>query len=492
MATRLEDIRNIRLEKLATLRKLGIDPFPAQSKKDFSNREIIDHFSKFEGKVVTLAGRLMSWREHGQIIFGHLQDQTGKIQLFIKAEELSKTSAADQAIGFDDLNLLDVGDFVQVSGPVVKTKTGEISLEPRQMKLLAKTIRPLPEKWEGLKDREEIFRRRYLDLIMNSEHRKLFERKAKFWEVSRQFMRDHGFIEIETPVLEQVTGGADARPFVTRMNALDQDFYLRISTELYQKRLIGGGFEKIYTFGPNFRNEGIDDEHLPEYYQIEWYWAYADYRDNMTLVQEMFRHIAEAVYGKTQFTRGQYAFDLSGEWKEIDYAGAVKDRLGIDIFRDGEQKMRDVIEKTGLRLAGKIDRNRIIDNLWKIVRKDISGPAFLVNTPKFISPLAKSKRENQDITERFQVIVAGTELGNGYSELNDPIDQEERFKEQQNAREAGDQEAQMMDADFVQMLEYGMPPTSGYGQSERVFWILENVTAREATLFPQLKKLNPK
>ena len=411
--------------------------------------------------------------------------------MFIKADSLEATEGKKQIIGFSNLDLLDVGDFIQVTGEAVKTRTGEVSCAVRQIKLLTKAIRPLPEKWEGLKNPEIIFRRRYLDLTMNPEHRKLFERKAKFWEVQRQFMKDHGFMEVETPVLEQVTGGADARPFVTHMNSLDQDFYLRISTELYQKRLIGSGFEKIFTLGPNFRNEGIDDEHLPEYYQLEWYWAYADFRNNMKLVQEMFRFIATEVYGKTKFVKGDYHFDLADEWEEIDYVETIKTHLGVDILTADNQKMLEVVTKAGVRLGGKVNRHRIIDNLWKIVRKGIAGPAFLVNEPKLISPLAKSKRDNPEVTERFQVIIAGSELGNGYSELNDPIDQDERFKEQQRARESGDEEAQMMDKDFVEMLEYGMPPTSGYAQSERIFWTLENVSGREATFFPQLKRLNP-
>lgn len=488
MATRLMTIRKVRLEKLGKLRGLGIEPYPAQSSKDYSNKEIADNFTKFEGKTVSVAGRMMTWREHGKVIFGDIVDESGKIQLVLKQDVLSPTDRKKQTIGFSDLELLDGGDFIQAEGEAIKTMTGEISVLVKNLKLLAKALRPLPEKWEGLKDREIIFRRRYLDLAMSQKRREMFRRKAKFWEVQRRFMKDHGFMEVETPVLEQVTGGADARPFVTHMNALDQDFYLRISTELYQKRLIGGGFEKIYTLGPNFRNEGIDEEHLPEYYQLEWYWAYADYRDNMKLVGEMFRHIAREVYGKTKFTRGEHSFDLADEWEEIDYRRALKDRLGIDVFADDKQKMLAVIKKSGVQLAGKVDRNRIIDNLWKIVRKDISGPAFLVNVPKFISPLAKSKKDEPDLTERFQVIIGGSELGNGYSELNDPVDQLERFKQQQAAREAGDEEAQMMDIDFVEMLEYGMPPTSGYGHSERIFWVLEGVSGREATLFPQLRR----
>jgi len=306
-------------------------------------------------------------------------------------------------------------------------------------------------------------------------------------EANRKFLVEHGFIEIETPVLEHITGGADARPFVTYHNDLDQNFYLRISTELYQKRLIGGGFEKIFTVGPNFRNEGLSDEHLQEFYQVEWYWAYATYKENMELVKEMFRYIAKNVYGKTKFSTRGHEFDLAKDWQLIDYPVIIKEKFAIDVFKDSDDKIREVIKKQNLELTGVLNRNRMIDNLWKLIRKNISGPAFLINVPKFISPLAKSKPEEPELTERFQVIISGSELGNGYSELNDPQDQLKRFVEQQKLREAGDEEAQMMDIDYVEMLEYGMPPTSGYGHSERLFWFLEDVSSREGTLFPQLK-----
>ncbi|KKU00533.1 MAG: lysyl-tRNA synthetase [Candidatus Collierbacteria bacterium GW2011_GWB2_45_17] len=307
------------------------------------------------------------------------------------------------------------------------------------------------------------------------------------WISTRKFLKDKGFIEVETPVLESVTGGADARPFVTHMNAIDQGFFLRISTELFQKRLIGAGFEKIYTIGPNFRNEGMDDEHLPEYYQCEWYWAYADYRDNMELVKDLFRYIAKEVYGKTKFVSRGMEYDLADEWKEIDYVEIIKEKLGIDIFKSTDKEMLEVIKKNGVVLTGTINRSRLIDNCWKIIRKKIAGPAYLVNEPKFMSPLAKSKPENPELTERFHVIIAGSELGNGYTELNDPEDQKARFEEQQAQREAGDEEAQMLDADFVEMLEYGMPPTSGWGHSERLFWFMEDISGREGVLFPPLR-----
>ncbi|MBI1863937.1 lysine--tRNA ligase [Candidatus Woesebacteria bacterium] len=485
----LRNLRQIRLEKLSKLKNLGINPYPSESKKEFPNSEIVNNFEKYESKNVSLTGRIMSWREHGNVIFGKLVDESGNIQIFIQKNELNlETNSKDQSIGFRDLKLLDIGDFIEVEGKVSKTTRGEISIIPLKVRLLTKSLRPLPEKWEGIKDPEIIFRKRYLDLTMNEERRKIFKRKSHFWEISREFMAKFGFLEIETPVLEHVTGGADAKPFVTYHNALDENFYLRISTELYQKRLIGGGFEKIYTLGPNFRNEGIDDEHLQEYYQLEWYWAYADYRDNMKLVHDLFLEIAQKVYGKTKFESHSHKFDLEDKWEEIDYSNIIKDKLNIDIFTSTDEEIYSVLEKHGIVIEKGAHKSRLVDNLWKIIRKDIAGPTFLVNVPKFISPLAKPKSDNELLTERFQVIIAGTELGNGYSELNDPQDQYQRFMDQQRSREQGDEEAQMMDIDYVEMLEYGMPPVSGYGQSERVFWILEGVGAREATFFPQMKK----
>ncbi len=475
--------REVRLEKLEQLKKLGINPYPAKSFKQYSNGEVKTKYEEFENKEVILAGRIVAWREHGKLVFGNIQDQSDSIQLMIRESELQEDLTKGY-LGWDKLALLDLADFVEVYGTIGKTKTGEISVMVKNIRLLAKALRPIPRE---LKNKDQQFRRRYLDLVIHPDKVKLFERKAKFWQVQREFLKSKGFLEVEVPILEAVTGGADAKPFITHHNALDQDFFLRISTELYQKRLIGAGFEKIYTFGPNFRNEGMDDEHLQEFYDIEWYWAYANYKDNMDLVRELFLEIANKVYGKTEFTTRGHTFDLADEWKEIDYTQIIKERFDIDIFNDSDEKILEVVKKNNIELSGDINRNRLIDNLWKIIRATISGPAFLVNQPKFVSPLAKAHQENEALTERFQVVIAGSELGNGYSEINDPQDQLARFSEQQNLREQGDDEAQMLDIDFVEMLEYGMPPTSGYGQSERIFWFLEDLTAREGTLFPQMR-----
>lgn len=487
MASRLEEILKEREKKIVSLKKMGIDLYPARSVKEKSNKEVVDNFEKYEGKTLTLAGRIMAWREHGKLIFGQIQDQSGKIQLFIREDTMASADKVKETLGFDNLDLLDIGDIIQATGEIVKTRTGEVSLQVIEIKILTKARLPLPEKWVGIVDPDEAFRKRYLDLLMSPEKIHRFERKAKFWSKCREFMAEKGFIEVETPVLEAVTGGADAKPFVTHMNTIDQDFFLRISTELYQKRLIGAGFEKIYTLAPNFRNEGMDDEHLPEYYSLEWYWAYADYRDNMQLTRELYRYLAKEIYGKTKFVSRGMEYDLADDWEEIDYLKVIKERIDIDIMNSTDSEMIEAIKKAGVKLTGEINRARLIDNCWKIVRKTIAGPAFLINEPKSMSPLAKSKPEDPTLTERFHIIIAGSELGNGYSELNDPMDQKERFDEQQKAREKGDEEAQMMDLDFVEMLSYGMPPTSGFGMSERVFWFMEDVSAREGTLFPPLR-----
>jgi len=475
--------REIRLEKVEQLKKLGVQAYPAKSYKQYNIGEIVEKFDEFNDKEVVLAGRLMAWRTHGKLIFGDIKDDTGSIQVMIRQQGIEQDLDKGY-LGWDNLELLDLADFIEVYGQITKSRTGEITIMARNLRLLTKALRPIPRK---LENKEVQFRRRYLDLVINPDKLEMFKRKAKFWEVQRDFLRNEGFMEVEVPVLEAVTGGADASPFITHHNALDQDFFLRISTELYQKRLIGAGYEKIYTLAPNFRNEGMDDEHLQEYYQLEWYWAYANYKDNMDLVKRLFLEIANKVYGKTEFTTRGHTFDLADEWKEIDYTQVIKDTFDIDIFNDSDEKILDVVKANNIELDGDINRNRLIDNLWKVIRAKISGPAFLVNQPKFISPLAKSHENNEELTERFQVIIAGSELGNGYSEINNPVDQLERFLEQQEMRDSGDDEAQMLDIDFVEMLEYGMPPTSGYGQSERIFWFMEDITAREGTFFPQMR-----
>jgi lysyl-tRNA synthetase class 2 len=422
--------RTRRLQSLQALRELGINPFTPYSKKDKENKDVKENFGEYENKEITLTGRLTGKREHGKLIFGDIQDESGSLQIAIKQNEIQE-DLKDSYLGWTHLKLVDIGDFIEVKGTIGKTQQGEITLFVTKFKLLTKSLRPLPVSFD---EKEQQFRKRYLDLVVNPERKEVFKRKSLFWKVSRDFMNSRGYMEVETPVLEHVTGGADARPFITHHNTLDQDFFLRISTELYQKRLIGGGFEKIYTLGPNFRNEGMSDEHLQEYYQLEWYTAYTDYRDGMNLVKALFQELAQKVYGKTKFKTRGHEFDLSNDWEEIDYTNIIKEKYGIDIFKATEEEMLDVLKKQGVELPGAINRNRIIDNLWKTIRKTVSGPAFLVNQPMFISPLAKSLPEKPELTQRFQVIIAGSELGNGYSEINDPVDQLDRFLEQQKMR----------------------------------------------------------
>lgn len=482
----LARIRQIRLDKVKKLREMGIDPYPARSQKDQPNQAVVDNFSKYEGKTLTLTGRLMSWREMGKLVFADLRDDSGKIQIYIKAKELVVTDKKEQTLGFSDLNLFDIGDFIEVTGEITKSKRGEISILAKKLRMLTKAIRPLPEKWKGLQDKEERFRRRYLDMTISPEIRQRLKRRSIFWQVVRQVLLDRGFYEINIPVLEIVPGGADAKPFITHYDALDQDFYLRISHELPLKRLLGGGFEKVFDIGPRFRNEGFSEEHLPEHVAMEWYWAYAELEDGMQLVEEIINRVVKELYGKTDFNIREHKVSFGKSWQRISLPKVIKERFGVDIYKDSVKEMYKVLLKQGVELDS-LNRSRVVDNLWKVIRKDVAGPAFLIDHPKFLSPLSKSKRDKVQEVERFQPLLAGSELGNGWSELNDPIDQYERFSEQQAMRDAGDEEAQMMDIDFVEMLEYGMPPAVGFGFSERVFWFLEDVTAKEAVPFPHLR-----
>ena len=489
MANRFDLLRKTRIEKLEKLKELGIDPFPAVSQKDFSNGEVVKNFDKFEGRTVTLTGRILSFRTHGKIAFADLKDQSGKIQLFIRQDNLEELDEKKGNLGFSNLELLDVGDFVEARGEITKTSRGEISLDTKSLRILVKSIRPLPEKWDGLKDKETKLRRRYVDLVVNDEVFQRFLRRAKFWEAHRDFFRKNGFSEINIPVLEHVPGGGDATPFVTHMEAIDEDLYLRISHELYLKRLVGGGYEKVFEIGPRFRNEGLSDEHLPEHMAMEFYWAYADWKMGMDFVKELFNFVIKETYGdKKVFEIRGFTVDFSKGWETIDFGEIFKKEYGVDVYNVTIEEVEKLLKENKIERDFQLNVPRGIDALWKQLRKKIAGPAFLINHPKFLSPLQKASLDNPNMVERFQPIVAGSELGNGWSEVNDPIDQFDRFSEQQKLRDSGDKEAQWLDIDYVEMLEYGMPPTFGYGHSERVFWFLEDVTAREGVPFTQLKR----
>jgi lysyl-tRNA synthetase class 2 len=330
-------------------------------------------------------------------------------------------------------------------------------------------------------------RRRYIDLNINKNIYDRFVRRSQFWQATRQYLIDKGFLEINIPVLEHTTGGADATPFVTHMDALDQDFYLRISHELPLKRLIAGGYEKVFDIGPRFRNENYSEEHSPEHVAMEWYWAYADWREGMTFMTDMYRDVIQKTFGKLQFELNGFKVDLTQEWSEIDYADLIKEHYDIDVYNCNIDEVKKTLADHKLEVQQSDSMARSIDKLWKNVRKDITGPSWLVNVPLFISPLAKINPDRPLAVQRFQAIIAGSELGNGFSELNDPLDQLSRFIEQQHLRDAGDKEAMMLDIDYVEMLEYGMPPACGWGYSERVFWAFEGVSAREGVPFPQLR-----
>ena len=475
--------REERLKKLAELKNKGLNPYPAKVNRDYEIAKVISDFEKLlkSAKDVAIVGRLRSIRSHGNLIFANLEDGSANIQIALSKKELGDESYKDF------VKLIDHGDFIQVKGNVFNTHKGEQSVMVKSWTLLSKALRPIPDAWFGLKDEEERYRKRYLDLILNPETRDIFYKRAKFWEVTRQFMKKHGFIEVETPTLEITTGGAEANPFKTHHDDYDQDIFLRISVgELWQKRLMAAGYEKTFEIGRVYRNEGSSPEHLQEFTNLEFYLAYADYEVSMKLAQELYREIAIQVFGKTKFITKGFEYDLAAEWPRLDYREEVKKQTGIDVLKDSEADMKKKLEKLKVVYEGD-NRERLVDTLWKYCRRNIAGPVFLVNHPKLVSPLAKAKPDNPELTERFQIIIAGSEIGNGFSELNDPVDQRQRFELQQELIDRGDKEAMMPDWEFVEMLEYGMPPTTGFGFGERLFAFLMDKTVRETTLFPFLK-----
>ena len=423
-------------------------------------------------------------RSFGKLAFIRLRDVTGDVQLYLQKDDVAELDASKGVLGMKQLKLLDTGDFVQASGQMVTTQTGEKSVGVRELRLLTKSLRPMPEQ---LTNKEERFRRRYVDMNVNPEVRERFVRRSKFWQATRRFLDDRGFTEVNIPVLEHTTGGADANPFVTHMDALDQDFYLRISHELPLKRLLGAGFEKVYDIGPRFRNENYSDEHLPEHVAMEWYWAYADWQEGIAFQEELFKYVLQETFGTLQFKLDGFDINLEGEWPQWDYAETIRERYGLDPFDCTLEQVKDALKANGLEVEQTENKARGIDKLWKNIRKGVAGPVWLINTPTFISPLSKVNPDRPETTQRAQVVIAGSELCNLFGELNDPIDQLERFAQQQAMRDAGDDEAMMLDIDYVEMLEYGMPPACGLGYSERVFWIFEGVTAREGVPFPQLR-----
>jgi len=472
-----------RIKKLEEITKAGINPYPAKVKRDFEIKKVVADFESLteSQKIFYIVGRLRSKREHGNLAFADLEDASGTIQLAFSKKDLGVESYKNF------LKLIDVADFIQVQGAVFLTHKGEKSVMVKDWQLLSKALRPIPDSWYGLKDEDEKLRKRYLDLLLNPELRDLFYKKSLFWEVTRGFMKNHGFFEVETPTIEVTTGGAEANPFKTHHDDFDLDVFLRISVgELWQKRLMAAGYEKVFEIGRVYRNEGSSPDHLQEFTNMEFYWAYADYEMGMKLTQELYQEIAQKVFGKTKFKTKGFEYDLAGEWPKIDYVTEVLSQTGINVLQATEKEMTKKLDELKVKYEGN-NRERLMDSLWKYCRKSIAGPVFLINHPKLVSPLAKAKLDNPELTERFQVIIAGSELCNGFSELNDPIDQDKRFKEQQKLIDRGDKEAMMPDFEFVEMLEHGMPPTCGFGFGERLFAFLVDKPIRETTLFPLMR-----
>lgn len=487
MAT-LKDYRDERLRKLDELKTLGINAFPADSHRTHHAADVVAQFEELENQPVTVAGRIMAIRKFGKLGFVVVRDFSGSIQLFLSVSDVHELDASSGAIGMEQLPLLDTGDFVEATGSVVRTKTGEISVAVTQLRLLTKALRPLPTE---LTSKEERLRRRYVDMNVNADVRERFVRRSGFWRATREFLQSEGFIEVNNTILEATAGGADANPFVTHMDALDQDFYLRISHELPLKRLLVAGFEKVFDIGARFRNENYTEEHLPEHNAMEWYWAYADWEQGMELTERMIRFVCDKTWGTRQFTLADGHTVNFGEdgthFARISFVGVLNEQYDIDVFESPMDDIQAKLREYNLEVEKADNRIRSLDKLWKHYRKSLAGPVFLVDIPIFMQPLAKVSRVDARLSEQFNLVFGGSEMCKAFSELNDPVDQLGRFVDQQAMRDAGDDEAQMLDIDYVEALEYGMPPACGLGYSERIFWSLEGISAREGIPFPQLR-----
>lgn len=479
------ELKTVRQGKADALRARGVNPYPASTKRTHSLKHVCKEFETLQntGESVTVAGRVMIMRGQGAISFIKLLDGTGEFQAVLKKDEVS------QEVFESFKDSVDMADIIEITGTVFVTKRGQQSILIQDWKMLTKALLPLPDKFHGMVDEDLRYRKRYLDILTNPEVKELLIKKAQFWASMRNFLTQKGFLEVETPTLEVTTGGAEATPFKTHHNDFDIDVFLRISVgELWQKRLMAAGFDKTFEIGRVYRNEGSSPNHLQEFTNMEFYWSYADYKDGMDLVKEMYRTIAQEVFGATKFNVRGYEFDFADEWEELDYQNVIKEKTGIDILTATSEEMMQKLQELGVEYdKKKAQQGRLVDTLWKYCRKQIAGPAFLVNIPKLVSPLAKEDPERPGITQRFQPIIAGTEVGNGFSELNDPVDQRRRFEEQQELLKAGDSEAMMPEWEFVEMLEHGMPPAFGFGAGERLFAILADKPIREAVWFPLMK-----
>lgn len=484
-----------RVKKLQALREAGIDPYGARFNGKTPLLEILDKYNaatkeSLEAQPVSyrIAGRLISLRRFGKAAFAHIQDGSGRLQVYFKKDRLGE---AETAL----FEKVDIGDTLGIDGPLFRTKTDELTLEARALTFLSKSLHPLPEKWHGLTDVELRYRMRYVDLIANPDVRKVFLQRGKILDAIRRFLNERGFLEVETPMMHPIPGGAAARPFVTHHNTLDVDLYLRIAPELYLKRLIVGGFERVFEINRNFRNEGISTIHNPEFTMLEFYMAYADYGELMTLTEELFSTVAQEVLGKTRFEYQGTEIDFTPPWERLPYLDAIARRheVHLDDLADAK-KVADLLRRAGLPVKEE-------DSIWKqlntlfeeTVEPELRGPVFIIDYPTEISPLAKRKPEQPDLTERFELYIASREIANAFSELNDPKDQRARFEAQVAQRDAGDLEAHLMDEDYLRALEHGMPPTAGEGIGiDRLVMLLTNQSSiRDVILFPQMRPESP-
>lgn len=479
-----EDILKTKLAKLENIKKSGLDPYPEKSRKDFRNGEVLDKFEEFLGKDIYLAGRIRSLRALGGSTFVHIEDESGKIQLFFSRKNISE----EKYKLF--VKNVEIGDFLEAKGRLFQTQKGEKTLSVSDWKMLSKNIRPIPTEYYGLKDPEKLLRKRYLDLMLNPETREIFRKKNIFWQTIRSLLVQEGFLEVQTPVLERVPGGAEAEPFLTHHNALSQDFYLRISLELALKRLLVGGYEKVFEIGRVFRNEGIDRQHLQEFDHLEFYAAYWDLQKGMEFTEKIFKELVCKITGGTKTKYEDWEIDWGKKFPRVDYFLEFKKATGLDLNQNIDlETLRKKADELKIEYEKNYQKGRIIDLLYKkTVRTKLIQPCFLVGQALEISPLAKREKENPKKVLRFQVVAGASELCNAFVELNDPLDQKNRFLEQMKARAAGDKEAQRLDEDFVEALEYGMPPAFGCGFSERFFAFMLNKSVRETTIFPAIRE----
>ena len=491
MATNpLVEIRNGRVSKADSLRTLGINPYPSKSGRTHYTQSVLGDFETLNGQTVTVAGRLMSWRKQGALAFAHVQDQTGRLQLFLRKNLVQPTNAAEGLIGYADSNFLDIGDIIEASGKVMRTERGEISVLVEGLRLLTKAIRPLPDQWSGLKDREQVLRKRYLDTILEPGSFQRFGLIARMIAAMRSFLNERGFLEIHTPVIQPQYGGGTARPFKTHVRALDCDMYLAISHELYLKRLIVAGYDKVYTIGRYFRNEGIDRSHHPEFSMVETMTAYENYAYNMDLVEQMFRHVATTVFGRTEFVVRGHTIDFGLPWRRMSMADAVLEKTGVD-FRTipSVETANEVLASLEIRDPQASIGEALVRAFEEKVEKDLVHPTLIHGHPVEISPLAKPLASDPRYVERFEIFIAGMECGDNWSEQNDPVKLLETWRRSYRSEDRDAGKFHTLDFDFIEALEYGMPPTTGIGPGiERMAMIFtgqENID--DVIFFPLMR-----